>query len=490
MTNMNKSTTIERQKRIVEILTLLHEGGTFEDAKKIFNEEFDGVDVSEITGAEKALIQGGLNPSEIQKLCNVHAAVFKGAITDIHKSSLEENTPGHPIHTMKLENQVITSLLNDEIRWVFSKIEKGDWSYKERLLAAVIDLYNIDKHYARKETLIFSFMEKYGITAPPKVMWGVDDSVREMIKEVIVYLKTDKTALNPLREMLENLLTEIEEMIFKEEAIMIPMCLDVFSLKDWEQIEEDSKEIGYAFIAEPLKWKASKESIEKEKEHEPQRLAAIESAKAMTEAIAKESGLEVSKPKRVKRQYDWEKVTSEGVVVLPTGMLHLNELTALFNVLPVDLSFVDKEDIVRFFSGGERIFPRAKSVIGRRVIDCHPPKSMAVVEKILEDFKSGTRDQADFWIDLHRFNKKIYIRYFAMRDEETGEYLGCLEVSQDITSIQNLVGEKRLDGHEKTTSEYENQVAKSIKKSTDGAVRGEMPNFVKKMLAEKETKNS
>ena len=178
----------------------------------------------------------------------------------------------------------------------FPKIEKGDWSYKERLLAAVIDLYNIDKHYARKETLIFSFMEKYGITAPPKVMWGVDDSVREMIKEVIVYLKTDKTALNPLREMLENLLTEIEEMIFKEEAIMIPMCLDVFSLKDWEQIEEDSKEIGYAFIAEPLKWKASKESIEKEKEHEPQRLAAIESAKAMTEAIAKESGLEVSKP--------------------------------------------------------------------------------------------------------------------------------------------------------------------------------------------------
>ncbi|MQB58252.1 PAS domain-containing protein, partial [Limosilactobacillus reuteri] len=160
-------------------------------------------------------------------------------------------------------------------------------------------------------------------------------------------------------------------------------------------------------------------------------------------------------------------------------------LTALFNVLPVDLSFVDKEDIVRFFSGGERIFPRAKSVIGRRVIDCHPPKSMAVVEKILEDFKSGARDQADFWIDLHRFNKKVYIRYFAMRDEETGEYLGCLEVSQDITAIQNLVGEKRLDGHEKTTSEYENQVAKSMKKNTDKVASGEMPDFVKKMLADK-----
>ena len=485
MTDMKKSTTTERQKRIVEILRLLHEGGSFEEAKQIFNEEFDGVDVSEITGAEKALIQGGLNPSEIQKLCNIHAAVFKGSIKDIHQSSLEENIPGHPVHTMKLENHVIASLLNDEIRWVFSKIEKGDWTLKGRLLAVVEDLYNIDKHYARKETLIFSFMEKYGITAPPKVMWGVDDAVREMNKEVIAYLKTDKTALNPLREMLENLLTEIEEMIFKEEAIMIPMCLDVFSLKDWEQIEEDSNEIGYSFIAEPLKWQASKESIAMEKEREPQRLVAIESAKAMTADIAKEEATKVVKAKDIKRQYDWEKVESEGVVVLPTGMMHLNELTALFNVLPVDLSFVDKEDIVRFFSGGERIFPRAKSVIGRRVIDCHPPKSMAVVEKILEDFKSGARDQADFWIDLHRFNKKVYIRYFAMRDEETGEYLGCLEVSQDITAIQNLVGEKRLDGHEKTTSEYENQVAKSMKKNTDKDGSGEMPDFVKKMLADK-----
>jgi DUF438 domain-containing protein len=476
-----KSTTIDRQKRIVEILTLLHEGGSFEEAKKIFNEEFDGVDVSEITSAEKALIQGGLNPSEIQRLCNVHAAVFKGSIKEIHQSSLEENTPGHPIHTLKLENQVITSLLNDEIRWVFAKIEKGDWSLKNRLLAAVEDLYNIDKHYTRKETLIFSFMEKYEITAPPKVMWGVNDAVREMIKETIDYLKSDKVALNPLRDLLEDMTTEIEEMIFKEEAIMIPMCLEVFSLDDWEQIEQDSTEIGYSFIAEPLKWRASKEARDKEEEREPARLAAIESAKEMTSAIAADTTNEMVKPKRIKRQYDWEKAKGDGVVVLPTGIMHLNELTALFNVLPVDLSFVDQDDIVRFFSGGERIFPRAKSVIGRRVIDCHPPKSMDAVEKILKDFKAGIRDQADFWIDLHRFNKKVYIRYFAMRDEATGEYLGCLEVSQDITAIQNLEGEKRLDGHDQTPSEYENQVAKSM----DKAKGTEMPEFVKKMLAEK-----
>ncbi len=488
MADMGKSSPLDRQKRIVEILTLLHEGGSFEEAKRIFNEEFDGVDVSEITGAEKALIQGGLNPSEIQKLCNIHAAVFKGNIKDIHKSVLEENTPGHPVHTLKLENQVIGSLLNDEIRWVFNKMEKNnDWSVRERLLSALTDLYNIDKHYLRKENLIFSYMEKYGITAPPKVMWGVDDAVREMIKELIAYLNTDKAALNPLREMLDDVISEIEEMIFKEEAIMIPMCLDVFSLDDWEQIESDSAEIGYCFIAEPLKWRASSASREIEKAREPERLAAIEDARKMTDGIAAD-GAEAVVPKRAKKRYDWEKEVGEGVVVLPTGIMHLNELTALFDVLPFDLSFVDKDDIVRFYSGGERIFPRSKSVIGRRVIDCHPPKSYDAVDKILKDFKSGSRNHADFWIDLHRFNKRVYIRYFAMRDAQTQEYLGCLEVSQEITEIQKLEGEKRLDGHAEQHSSYEDAVAdkeKSVRPvKMDSVQSAEMPDFAKKMLAE------
>src|SRR5699024_3318539 len=175
------------------------------------------------------------------------------------------------------------------------------------------------------------------------------------------------------------------------------------------------------------------------------RIAAIESAKEMTSAIAESYKEDTIKPKSISCQYDWEKAKGEGVVVLPTGIMHMSELTALFNVLPLDLSFVDKDDIVRFFSGGERIFPRAKSVIGRRVIDCHPPKSMDAVEKILKDFKAGTRNHADFWIDLRHLNKKVYIRYFAMRNEESGEYLGCLEVSQDITAVQSLKGEKRLD---------------------------------------------
>lgn len=431
----------QRQERIVEILSLLHQGGSFEEAKTLFNQEFEGVDVTEITAAEKALIQSGLNPQEIQKLCNIHASVFKGAINEIHRSNLEHEQPGHPIQTMKLENQVLQSLLTDEIDGLLVKIKAGDWSQKPRLIHALEDLLQIDKHYARKETLIFSYMEKYGITAPPKVMWGVDDEIREQIKALIQLAKADKTAYNPIAEKWEAAKNELEEMIFKEEEIMAPMTLDVFSLKDWEKIAEDSFDIGFSFIPEPLPWKASQTSLEQEQEREPARQLAIQQAKETTESIAAGLAAETADVS-AEEHYDWGNETSTETIVLPTGTMKLEEMIALFQVLPVDLTFVDKEDRVRFFSEGKsRVFPRTKSVIGREVVNCHPPKSMHIVQQILDDFRSGVRTEADFWIDMR--GKKIYIRYFALKNE-SNDYLGCLEVTQDITDIQAIEGQNRL----------------------------------------------
>ncbi|MDG3374529.1 PAS domain-containing protein, partial [Vibrio parahaemolyticus] len=129
-------------------------------------------------------------------------------------------------------------------------------------------------------------------------------------------------------------------------------------------------------------------------------------------------------------------------IVLPTGTLKLEQMIAMFQVLPVDLTFVDNDDRVRFFSEGkERVFPRTTSVIGREVVNCHPPKSMHIVQQILDDFRSGARSEAEFWIDMR--GKKIYIRYFALRNE-ADDYLGCLEVTQDVTPIQSLEGQKRV----------------------------------------------
>lgn len=433
----------QRQERIVEILTLLHEGGSFEAAKELFNQEFDGVDVTEITAAEKALIQSGLNPQEIQRLCNIHAAVFKGSINEIHRSNLEHEQPGHPIHTLKLENQVLQSLLTDEIDDLLLKIKAGDWTQKERLLKALKDLRQIDKHYARKETLIFSYMEKYGISAPPKVMWGVDDDIRDMVKALIQLAGDERAAYNPIATKWEETKNEIEEMIFKEEEIMAPMTLDVFSLSDWEKIAADSFDIGFAFIPEPLPWKPSQEALEKESEREPARQLAIQQAKATTDGIAESLLNETnSVPVFVEKQDKAEMKEVSEPIVLPTGTLKLEQMIAMFQVLPVDLTFVDNDDRVRFFSEGkERVFPRTTSVIGREVVNCHPPKSMHIVQQILDDFRSGARSEAEFWIDMR--GKKIYIRYFALRNE-ADDYLGCLEVTQDVTPIQSLEGQKRL----------------------------------------------
>lgn len=433
-----ENNTVYRQKKIIEILTLLHEGGEFEEAKRLFDESFDGVDVSEITAAERELIASGLDPSEIQHLCNVHAAVFKGSIRDIHRSNYEHEQPGHPVHTLKLENRVIRSLLEDEILGTFERFANGNFSQKQRLQNALSDLMQIDKHYTRKETLFFAYMERYGITAPPKVMWGVDDDIRNAIKDVNAYLASEKLAINPLGDKINHVVTEVEEMIFKEEEIMIPMVLDVFQLTDWQRIAEDSLDIGFAFIPKPLTWKPSKDALSQEIGQQKERAEAAKKAAAMTEAIAEDFSENEADP------YEWQdEQLSEGKIVLPTGVLQLKELTAIFGVLPVDLTFVDKDDRVRFYSEGKnRIFPRTNSVIGREVINCHPHKSMHMVQKILDDFRSGERNEADFWINMH--GKVIYIRYFAIRDTESNDYLGCLEVTQDITEIQKIQGENRL----------------------------------------------
>lgn len=427
---MSNERALDRQKKLIEILSLLHEGGNFEEAKKMFDESFSDVDVSEITSAERELIANGVDPSEIQKLCTVHAAVFKGSIKDIHHSNYEHEVPGHPVHTLKLENIVIRSLLTDELHPLFERLAKGELDLQERIVNVLKDLYQIDKHYQKKEVLIFSYMEKYGITAPPQVMWGVDDDIRDEIKLMIKEFSNPDFIINQLREPLLSMIENIEEMIFKEEEIMVPMVLEVFSIEDWEQIAHDSFDIGFAFIPNPLIYKASKEAKEKSLENEPRRLAAIKESIAFSDA------------QKLSMNQEAETKEKTMFVELPTGRLNINELKAIFEVLPVDLTLVDAQDKVRFFSEGpERVFPRTTSVIGREVVNCHPPKSMHIVEQILKDFKSGEKTTAEFWIDLGP--RKIYIRYFSLRDE-ANNYLGCLEVTQDITQIQQLDGQKRL----------------------------------------------
>ncbi len=391
-----------RKNTIKDIIKQLHEGKTVGEVKIQFEKVFKDVSATEISEAEGALIAEGLPVEEVQKLCDVHASIFKGSIEEIHQPQDPSFISGHPVNILKLENREIEKIIN-KIRTHIPDVNSplGIQSIRE----GIEELAKVTIHYKRKENLLFPYMEKYSITAPPKVMWGVDDEIRVSIKEIKAtftaeLIDTEKAVLK-----LEEVLEKIEEMIFKEENIMIPMLVEVMTQDEWKLVSEESSEIGF-IISDIPKWKP-----------------------VLSDSVPAENS---------SRQEE----TDQGLIQLPSGIFKLEELICMLNTLPMDITFVNKDDEVKYFSEGkERAFPRTRAIIGRNVSNCHPPASVHVVEKLVEDFKAGIKDQEDFWIKAG--DKYILIRYYAVRNESK-EYLGVLEVTQDIKPIQEISGEKRL----------------------------------------------
>ncbi len=395
-----------RQKVLKELIGELHQGKAVEEVKARFEELIKGISTAEISEMEGALIAEGMPVEEIQRLCDVHAAVFKGSIEEIHRPTKPEETPGHPIHTFRWENKVLKDLIQT-IKNDLAALSKDD---SKKCIKALLDgfnqLWEIDKHYLRKENLLFPFMEKYGITAPPKVMWGVDDEIRRDIKEVMKLIKSYHGDEKLLTEKAQAALDRVDEMIFKEENILFPMVLETLAEDEWRQIQSESKDFGYTLIKPKDKWKPVKVDVEEK---------------------ALEQG---------------EEPSNDGFISFDAGIMSAEEVNAVLNTLPLDLTFVDKDGSVKYFSmGKDRIFTRPKTVIGRQVQNCHPPASVHIVEKIVDDLKSGRKDHEDFWIRMGP--RYVFIRYYAVRNEK-GEYLGALEVTQDIKPIQEITGEKRL----------------------------------------------
>lgn len=395
-----------RQKVLKELIMELHAGKTVEEVKSRFEELIKGVSASEISEMEQALIMEGMPVEEIQKLCDVHAAVFKGSIEDIHKVRKPDETPGHPVHTFKLENRELEKLINERLKPHLTEFRASDNSENiYKLLEDINLLLDIDKHYSRKENLLFPYMEKYGITAPPKVMWGVDDEIRAAIKELKGMLQDYKGEKEQVYTKADEAAGRVIEMIFKEENILFPMVTETLSEDEWMTIESESEEIGYCLTEPQGKWKPERTNVEEKQ---------------------KETG----------------QTAADGYLKFETGLLTAKEISLMFNSLPIDITFVDKDGAVKYFSQGkERIFPRTKAIIGRQVHNCHPPASVHIVEKLVEDFKTGKKDSESFWIKMG--GKYVYIKYFAIRDEN-GDYAGTMEVTQDIQPIQEISGEKRL----------------------------------------------
>ena len=392
----------QRQEKMKEVIRELHAGKTVEEVKEKFATVIEGVSPKEIGEMEVQLVKEGLPIEEIQYLCDVHAEVFKGTLEEIHHP---DQVAGHPIHTMRNENTAISELIEDKIKVNLESFNKDD---SEENVGNLIEdfnlLFDIEKHYSRKENLIFPYLEKRGITAPPKVMWGVHDEIREKLKDAKESLMNYKGNKEEVAEKIQGALTQIVDMIFKEESILFPMSLETLIEDEWIEIYKESDEIGYTLIAPDEEWELKRVDLEKQEE---------------------------------------EKGVSEGgFIKFENGLLSAEEIAGIFEVIPGELSFVDKDNLVKFFTKGEeRIFTRTKALIGRSVENGHRHASVQIVNKIVEDFKSGEKDNEQFWIQMGELF--VLIKFFAVRNKD-GEYLGTLEYVQNIKPLMSLEGEKRL----------------------------------------------
>ncbi|MEW5796175.1 MAG: DUF438 domain-containing protein [Candidatus Zixiibacteriota bacterium] len=406
--------TTARRNVLKHLILQLHQGQAPEQVRPQLVRLLGRVPYDEVVAVEQELISDGMPASEILSLCDLHSAAMKGAIDT---SGAKSVPPGHPVHTFKMENQALAGelALTDKL---FSEIaglpEQADATEPMgQLRVRFSRLSDIDKHYRRKENLLFPFLEKKGITGPPTVMWGKDDEVRELLKGAIEALAgAPSFAAGEAQGVIELVLkptTEaIKEMIFKEEEILLPMCLDKLNDAEWYAIYVQSPEIGYCIYDPSATWSPGGVP---EVQREP---------------------------------------VDEAGVRFDTGSLTPTELEVILNTIPFDLTFVGADDTVKYFTQGrERIFARNRAIIGRQVQMCHPPNSVHVVEQIIADFKAGRQDRAPFWITLN--GKFIHIEYFAVRDRE-GKYLGTLEVSQDLTEKRSLTGQQRLLSYVKEES--------------------------------------
>jgi uncharacterized protein len=398
----------EKRKELLKHMILqIHQGEAPDAVREQLIRLMQKIPYGEVVEVEQELISDRiLSDEEVLKFCDLHTQALEG---HIDQSMAREIPAGHPVDVFIQENRELQKVIRD-CEKLYSDLEKAG-SEKEvagiwlKLRQHFNNLTDVEKHYQRKENLLFPYLEKIGITGPPKVMWGKHDEVREMLKNAIESLSVEES-VNPeeavaIRDMLlRTATTGIADMIMKEEEILLPMSMDKLVDTEWYEIAQQTNEIGYCLYDPKEEWRPL--------------------GMDLTTMVKKESEQ----------------------IQLPSGSFSNEELLAILNTLPVDMTFVDKNDKVKYFSqGSERIFQRSRAILNRDVRMCHPPSSVHIVDQIVDDFRSGRQSSAPFWIQ--KGGQFIHIEYFALRNER-GEYLGTLEVSQNLTKKRALEGEQRI----------------------------------------------
>ncbi len=390
--NIIENNTENRTELLKKYLKRLGEGESLESVRSDFVEKFSEVDASEIMKAEQELLSEGTSLTEVQKLCDIHAALFHGATieekianaekavsgsvdySDKHTKALRlEKIIGHPLYTFTKENEALTELLN-----------KYNETKDINVLAVIRD---VSIHYAKKGDLIYPQLNvRHGISGPSDVMWTVDDEIRD---EFASLMKEDNHN-EKWNQRLEAVLKRIEDMIYKEKNILFPNCAVNFTEDEWIGIYHDSKDYAVCFGVENEIWDKAENK----------------STKAAN-----------------KSEYSKEEI------VMPGGHMTIEQLTALLNTIPLEISFIDENNINRFFNEGPKVFKRPGMAIDREVFSCHPPKIEPMVRAIIEDFRNNKRDSVQVWTE--KGGRSMLVTYMAVRDKEEN-YIGTVELVQDM----------------------------------------------------------
>lgn len=389
--------TAERTDQLYHYTSRLIDGGNGKDLVNEYREYIDTVTAAETMQVLDKLLVSGYSIEIVKKNVGKIINIFFRSL-----SSVKWNKPGegHFLHYLMLENREVEKIMSDlktVIKSLFNDHHHNENELLNQMRHLLTRLRDYELHYIKKENILFPYLEQaFPQYRCLQIMWSFHDDFRQVLRTIDTILQDSHPDKELLNGELGKLFFVVLPIIFREEQIVFPVAIRALPEKAWDEMMMQSFETGWCYGVKP-EYKETSGSL-----------------------FSNENGL----------------------INLDTGFLNAEQLILMLNTLPVDVTFVDENDEVKYFSGMKhRIFPRSKAIIGRKVQNCHPPESVHIVNRIVDEFRNGTRNHADFHINMR--GRFIHIRYFALRNEKN-EYKGTIEVSQDVTEIRSLEGEQRL----------------------------------------------
>jgi len=392
------------QDLLVDILRTFCDGENADNLIPIFKEKIDSITQEEVNTAFAIIANEGYDFQNNDQVIQFYHSTVQEKLS---AATLEQFPAGHPVRVYLEENILLRSL--------FSQIERFDPSQDSAEFKTLFKrIQRVEFHYARKENQLFPRLEQHGWDSPSKNMWAFHDDNRALLKNVRLALEAEE--FDKVESEYQKMHDGMQHLMTVEEQRLLPNAMQMLDEQEWMDMREGDEEIGWMFEETPVAWPVVETKPEPDEE-------------------AYEHPSEVKKASKLS-------FSTEDMFHYDEGYMTPEQVNLLFRILPLDITYVDENDQVVFYNrGDDRLFPRSKNIIGREVRYCHPPKSVDTVLRILEEFKKGTKEVADFRIYVK--GRFILIRYFAVRDND-GTYRGVMEMSQDITDIQTLEGEQRL----------------------------------------------